>query len=890
MRNLSANDLDALLDRQKAAWIAGERPRVEDLLTGSSFPNQPEAFLDLLYNEIVLREELGECPSVDEYVENYPQLADDLQLHFEIHAALQKDDLLNDTRLVRPDDAEGALDSTAMNAMATLRDYDVLAPLGRGGMGVVYRARHRRLNRPVALKMFQPGRLPSPRELDRFHVEAQAIARLQHPNIVQIFEVGQSRGLPFLALELAEGGTLAERLRDLPFKPIAAAELVRSLAGAIHHAHEQRIIHRDLKPANVLFAKDGTPKITDFGLAKMLEEPADGPHDATRTGEPMGTPRYMSPEQAAGRPDQIGPSTDVYALGTLLYECLTGQVPFMAASVVTTMEKIRNETPVSPRRHQSTIPRDLATICLKCLQKEPGRRYPSAQALADDLGRFLRHEPIHARPTPSWQRVRMWSRRRPARAVLLAVALLAAVAGIAWFGVQQQLERQRINKLRDDVSRLVGEGQQALARNDNQGAQERFLSALALVRSEPALQDSALGVLGWIDHGYRLANQERWSQRRPPPLFDELRDEAVVLCLLLDPSQPRSIADARQAIQAALALAVPTDPAWRSERERLALLDADLLLREGNAEAALVLLDQAGGIESRLRQNRRADCLERLGRKAEAESARQRADELAPRDTLAFFLSGIDRLQRHDLAGAAADFDQVLMLEPDHFMARLCQGDCFLRQNRLGEARVALTACLGQRPRFAWTYLLRGQMFHQSHDDADALGDFQHGLDLKPREAARFSLLVSRGFLRVHIERWTEARSDFDNALALQPDAPAARIGRGLTSVAQGNHRDAIAEVQPLVSLSRPELLVSRARLFAQAAVLVESDRTEGRREEKKAAFERQAVADLRQALDQQPESDRRAFWSRTVGPERGLRTLENHPGFRQLVEQWRQD
>jgi len=274
-------------------------------------------------------------------------------------------------------------DSNCCNDHGTdLADYEILSVLGQGGMGIVYKARHRRLKRLVALKMFQPGRFPSERELARFRTEAETVARLQHPNIVQIFEVGQANGLPFLALELAENGTLAQKLQNLPFAPRAAAELVEILARAIQHAHEQHIIHRDLKPANVLFARDGTAKITDFGLAKVLEHDLDG-RDATRSGEPIGTPRYMAPEQAAGQGDQIGPATDVYALGTLLYEALTGQVPFVSASVVETMQKIRQDEPLPPRRLQPSIPRDLETICLNCLHKAPQRRYASALALGE---------------------------------------------------------------------------------------------------------------------------------------------------------------------------------------------------------------------------------------------------------------------------------------------------------------------------------------------------------------------------------------------------------------------------------------------------------------------------------------------------------------------------
>jgi eukaryotic-like serine/threonine-protein kinase len=515
----------------------------------------------------------------------------------------------------------------------------------------------------------------------------------------------------------------------------------------------------------------------------------------------MGTPRYMAPEQAAGRPDLIGPATDVYSLGTILYECLTGQVPFTAAGVMATMEKIRTEEPKAPRRLQAVIPRDLDMICMKCLHKQPTRRYAGADALAEDLGRFLQGEPIHARPTPAWERAWMWSRRRPAAATLTATSLLAIILSLAGYSVWRNGEAQRVSKLRDDLAGLVREGQEALVDHDNATAQERFLSALTMVRGEPALYDQELGVAGWLDHSRRQAEQERWRQRRPPPLFEELRDEALVQCILLDPSREGSTASARQTIQAALGLTVVDDPAWRLEREQLTILDADLVLRDGNAADALAILDQAGGVESRLWHNRRADCLDRLGRIAEADQARNQAARLSPRDTLGLFLSGVDRLSRKDPVGAVGDFDRLLALEPDHFMARLSQAVGFLRQKRLGEAKVALTACLGQRPHFAWTLLFRGQAHLQGNDPLAALEDFRRGLEMNPRDAARWALLVSRGFVYLGRKEWAAARADFDQALALQPDAAEARIGRALALLAQGGYNQALAAIWADASL-----------------------------------------------------------------------------------------
>jgi serine/threonine-protein kinase len=271
--------------------------------------------------------------------------------------------------------------------------YEVLARLGRGGMGVVYQARQEGLNRLVALKMIVAGAQAEPADRARLRAEAQAQARLQHPNIVPIYEVGEAEGCPYLALEFVPGGTLGRKLAGTPQPAAAAARLVEALARAVHHAHQHGLVHRDLKPANVLLAADGTPKITDFGLAKRLEGP-----QTTASGEIRGTPSYMAPEQAADNPVAVGPAADVYALGAILYELLTGRPPFLAESALATLLQVRSLDPVPPRRMQPHVPRDLEMICLKCLHKDPSRRYPTAEGLAEDLRRFREGEPIVARP------------------------------------------------------------------------------------------------------------------------------------------------------------------------------------------------------------------------------------------------------------------------------------------------------------------------------------------------------------------------------------------------------------------------------------------------------------------------------------------------------------
>jgi WD40 repeat protein len=328
--------------------------------------------------------------------------------------------LLGPTRREVPTTTE-----TSATAATQVPGYEVLGELGRGGMGVVYKARQESLPRLVALKMVLAGPHAGPDELARFRLEAELLARLQHPNIVQIYEVGTHDGRPFFALEFVEGGTLADRLRGEPLPPREAATLTETLALAVHVAHEKGIVHRDLKPSNILLAADGTPKITDFGLARQLDVSVG----QTATGAVVGTPCYMAPEQAEGHAHRAGPAADVWALGAILYECLTGRPPFQAPTVIETLLLVRSTEPTAPRALRRGVPRDLETICLKCLQKEPHRRYPSAQELAEDLRRFREGRPIVARPAGVGERVLKWARRRPAAALAGGLLILVVVLG-----------------------------------------------------------------------------------------------------------------------------------------------------------------------------------------------------------------------------------------------------------------------------------------------------------------------------------------------------------------------------------------------------------------------------------------------------------------------------
>jgi serine/threonine-protein kinase len=349
----------------------------------------------------------------------------------------------------------------------------VEAVLGRGGMGVVYQARHLRLGRTVALKMLLAGAYAGPPELARFQREAEAVACLRHANIVQVYDVGDHEGRPYFTMEFVEGGSLAQKLAGHPQPAGQAAALAATLAGAVQAAHQAGIVHRDLNPANVLLSADGTPKVTDFGIARRLGGGA-GP---TLTGVPLGTPSYMAPEQAQGQARTIGPATDVYALGAILYECLTGRPPFRAETAAETVLQVISQEPASPSRLNARVPRDLETICLKCLEKAPEKRYATAAALADDLRRFQEGRPIQARPRGLAARLWRWGRREPAAAALVATALALVglvMGGALWLAAQQGRRHQAVEGDLREVASLQQQARWTDARGTLQRAEARL--------------------------------------------------------------------------------------------------------------------------------------------------------------------------------------------------------------------------------------------------------------------------------------------------------------------------------------------------------------------------------------------------------------------------------
>jgi WD40 repeat protein len=532
--NVSLGGLAALLHEElHRRWVQGERPPVEGYL--QRYPQlhaNRDLVLALVLEEVLLRRQRGEQPSVEELAARFPDLAEQLRgtlsleqfLLSSVPAVGELATPASEQATVPPQlpqEATGPYLSTPEAPArqgrgrngdngptpACVPGYRVLGVLGKGGMGIVYRAEQTALRRTVALKMILHAEYAGEDEHRRFQAEAEAVAQLQHPNIVQVYEVGQHNGSPYFSLEFCSGGSLAGKLDGTPWEPRRAAALVQTLAGAMHAAHQADLVHRDLKPGNVLLTADGTPKVTDFGLVKRLDGVGQ-----TQSGAVVGTPSYMAPEQASGKGSQVGPAADVYALGAILYELLTGRPPFKAATVMETIYQVLHQEPVAVRRLQPKVSRDIETICHKCLEKQPGKRYASAAALAEDLERFGGGEPVQARPVGALGRLEKWARRRPTVVGLLLLVAMVAMAGLGGIllayseAVQQRLvaeketDNTRRAKEQADASAADAKRASEQAEQEKQAALEQAYTAqIARADADLRVGNHALA-LSVLDH------------------------------------------------------------------------------------------------------------------------------------------------------------------------------------------------------------------------------------------------------------------------------------------------------------------------------------------------------------------------------------------------------
>jgi WD40 repeat protein len=492
-----AQRLDAVCNEFETAWRGEAQPRIEDFLSAGAEPDRPSLLRELIQLDLFHRRRRGlEC-RLEDYRDRFP----DLDADWLARALARPSGPTPDPAAAGGSTADlpGHVTTEPAPMQFPLRfgDFELLSEIARGGMGIVYRARHVRLNRVVALKMILAGQFASPAELQRFRSEAEAAASLDHPNIVPIYEVGEHAGRHFFTMKLVDGRSLAG-FRDAA--PAEIARLLATVARAVYHAHQHGVLHRDLKPGNILLDGDGEPHVTDFGLAKLFERDST----QTQTGVLVGTPGYMAPEQAAGENKRLTTAADVWALGAILYELLTGRPPFQGATQADTLLQVRHEEPPAPRSLRPGIPRDLETVCLKCLSKDPSERYASALALAEDFDRYLTGEPILARPAGTWERAVKWSRRHPAAGIAVGLCALGLASIVTILAVSNVLIAQAYQDRTEALGRVEQEGEKT------RGALDRERIALADRTQFAQTLQRALGKERWTSYirGLNLVDRE----------------------------------------------------------------------------------------------------------------------------------------------------------------------------------------------------------------------------------------------------------------------------------------------------------------------------------------------------------------------------------------------
>jgi serine/threonine protein kinase len=734
------------------------------------------ALLQLVAAEIRLRQRLGEPANVEEYIQRFPEYRSYLRGFL---AQPTGGDALGQAS-VPCAGSVGASQRVAASdsAFPHLADYEIVRELGRGGMGVVYLARQVKLNRWVAVKTIRHGPLNEAATRARFRREAELIASWRHPNIVQIYDLLEYEEDSHLVLEYVEGISLAAQLRDATLAPFEAARLVETLARTMQAAHDAGIVHRDLKPANILLQGTGnstpisvrgneeaastehglasrTVKVTDFGLARWLEGPGD-----TRTGDILGTPNYMAPEQARGEKGWSTPAVDIYALGAILYESVTGRPPFRAESTYETIRQVVQEEPVPPSRLQPRLPRDLETICVKCLEKLPMRRYARCSELAEDLRRFQAGEPIVARRTPPWRRIAKWARRRPASAALSATSAVAVLAILAlWLRFTTHLRALNLDlkTQRDQASEMTSlaqEKQVEAERQKNralaslQHAQQTASQAYHLAAQDPDLQAQALEPL------------RRRILQQSVTLQEELLDEFGSMTeLAVDQAEGyRSLAVLSDQIQMpADALRFAREAVTRAEKAHET--QPDHVKAHGTLGVCLITL---------------ADVSKRQGLTSEAVAAYQRSaqcfeqlvDGMATSPELLFLNLAI---AHQHLGVLYYENKQLADCEKSLLAARKAMEEVLQRRTKPDvkhEDRLA-----GVINNLGWLYLktdrveAADQMLHQAHEIHQAILSQRPGDPYRLRDVA--VSIRNLGVLSDKLERHTEAVDYFNQAIAL---------------------------------------------------------------------------------------------------------------------------
>lgn len=758
--------------------------------------------------------------------------------------------------------------------------YEVIAVLGRGGYGIVYRVKHLKLKRLAALKMLLTGEYASSSELARFMREAEAIAALQHTNIVQIYEVGEVDGRPFFTMEFVGGGTLAQKLGGVPQSAQYAVSVTESLARAIHTAHVAGIVHRDIKPSNILLASDGTSKISDFGLARYLE----GQADVTLGPAKVGTPSYMAPEQIVGNPGTVGPPADIYGLGATLYELLTGRPPFRGETAQETEKQLLSREAVPPSQLNAKVPRDLETVCLKCLRKEPARRYESALALADDLMRFQDGRPIHARPVGRGERAWCWCRRNPTIAVLLlmALALVGMVSGGGTWLLQQRSQHNK--ELRSETGTAVVEAasfrdgyhynearallEQARLRLRSTGPEDlrrQVDQARADLELAKKLDTARLRTATPVDGKFKLSGAE--------PLYEEAFEKAG----LGRPGDDGEVVAKRvrdSAVRAEIVAALDDWACITPDQGRQVWLLAVARIADPNS------------VRDRLRHAelwRNGPALTKLVRETRLVE-RVRGDDLSPQ-----FVNAVGRALR------ASGGDAVPLLRagqarfPQDFWLNQQLGQALKGEEKWDEAIVYLRLAAALRPDVGLVHMNLGVALFRKGQFDEAIDHFEEALRIDPQAAAgvhgnlgaAYRRLGQREKAMIHYKealrfdpnsalihaqlgealynygQVDDAIQNFKESIRLDPAASGyAHYRLGVALQDQGRLEDAIDHFRQAVRLD-PKSAMGGSELFnclfasACAAVQASTGKDSGRLDEKeRASLRQQALERLKGALE----------------------------------------
>jgi TolB-like protein/predicted Ser/Thr protein kinase/Tfp pilus assembly protein PilF len=703
----------------------------------------------------------------------------------------------------RADEASASV--TAPNAFEAktpgdLGDYTLLEEIGRGGQGVVYRARQKSLNRTVALKVIRAGQWTTKEQLKRFRLEAETAASLDSPNIVPIYEVGERDGSYYFSMKLVEGGPLDQLFEREPMPIRRAAELIAKLARAVHYAHQRGILHRDIKPGNVLLDANGEPHLTDFGLARLTETEST----VTRTIETLGTPSYMAPEQALGNPAGAGltGATDVYGLGAVLYHLLTGHPPFAGGTTYETIRLLLETEPRQPRLWNPKIDRDLSTICLKCLEKNPQHRYPSALALAQDLERWLKHEPIHARRTGIFGRGKKWVRRNPTRALLL-VSLIALAAAIGWnIWKSEFLIRSAVKGVAVlPFENLSNDREDAFFAD---GIQDDLLTKLAKIRALKVISRTsvmqyppraAVRDIRQIGKALRVSHVLAGSVRKAgswlhinAQLIDTRTDAHVWVeqydCDLKDVFTIQSEIAQRVAEQ----LHAKISPAERLAIERPPTADLTAFDLYSRAKD-LLLLDTnftTGAKPSFLR------AIDLLNQAVAHDPAFFQAYCQLAQAHEQLYLFGIDRTPAR-LALADTTIQAAFRLRPDAGEAHLARaGNLYMGYLDYDGALAELATASNSLPNDPKVFELKGYILRRQGKQEEALRNLERAAELDP---LNFSTLLQVALSYEYLRRYADEKAALDRALAIEPNDVQTKVMRA------GVELDWKADTRPLHQL-----------------------------------------------------------------------------------------